>query len=241
MFFKTVKKKPILVIGNGKSAGKIDWNWVNKNKDKFDTFCMNSIYKIFEEKNFYPDYYANLDNVVIKCHKESLQKLLNLKKIKKCFYLSNENFKENETYVKIQKKSTWQGISKSNLTFSTWANTGADCVQLAIMLGYREIYIIGVDGYVEFIKDSELTKNRTLIMKKTPDDNPNYFFKNYQEKGETYNIPNASKWHIPGWNYSAMICNKLKIKYFNLSDNKNYIKKIPFIKYKDFVKKIDSI
>lgn len=232
---KILKKKPILIIGNGKSAGQIDWKWLNNNKDKIDTFGINSAYKMYDKLNFYPTYYANLDNVVIKSHKDKLQELLNKKKIKKCFYLSNVEFNENETYYKLHKiGGAWKGISKNNLEFKTWANTGSDCVQLALMMGYREIYIIGIDGYIEKINESTLTHKNTLIIKETPKDNPNYWFADYQEKGDEYNIPNALKWHKPGWDYSALVCNKLNIKYYNLSSIKDYVRSIPFMDYNNF-------
>jgi len=233
--------KPILIIGSGKSSSQIDWDWLNNNKDKIDTFAMNSSYKIFQKLNFYPTYYANLDNVVIVSHKEKLQALLDMKKIKKCYYLDNVKFKENETYCKVSKKQPpWDGVSKNISNFHTWANTGSDCVQLAIMMGYKEIYIIGVDGYVEKIKEARYTSNNTLVIKKTPKDNPNYWFPEYQEKGDSYNIPNATMWHKPGWDYSSKICKSLNIKYYNLSMNKNYITTIPFISYDKFKKRIEN-
>lgn len=236
-----LKQKPILIIGNGKSAGQIDWDWCRNNRDKFDTFGINSAYKMYEKLNFYPTYYANLDNVVIKSHSDKLQELLDTKLIRKCFYLSNVEFIENETYYKLHKVGKpWQGLSNSNLAFNTWANTGSDCVQLALMLGYKEIYIIGVDGYVEKIDEARLTNNRTLVIEETPKDNPNYWFAEYQEKGDEYNIPNASRWHKPGWDYSNAVCDKLGVKYFNLSTTRDYITTIPFMNYDEFVARIEE-
>ena len=72
------KDRPILIIGNGGSASKIDWEWLRS--ADLDTFGMNSAYKRYEELSFYPTYYANLDDVVIVSHKERLQQLLDKKK-----------------------------------------------------------------------------------------------------------------------------------------------------------------
>ena len=60
-----IKKNPILIIANGKSAGKINWDWLKQNSDKLDTFGMNSAYKIYEKLDFYPTYYSNMDDVVL--------------------------------------------------------------------------------------------------------------------------------------------------------------------------------
>jgi len=251
LFYNKIKKKPILIIANGKTAGKINWDWLKENKDKIDTFGMNSAYKLYKKLDFYPTYYANMDDIVLLSHKKQLQELLNLKKIEKCFYLrwcsflkhpeSKYIFKENETYVPIFKTGVWN-ISRNCRNFNSWGNTGSDCVQLAIMLGYREIYIIGVDGYVEKINEAnETTVNgrKILVMNETPKDNPNYFFADYQEKGEKFNFPVADKWHVPGWDHAATLCNKLNIKLLNMS-NPEYIKSIPFIKYDDFKKLIEK-
>merc|ERR1711871_369075 len=203
---------------------------------------MNSAYKIYEKLGFYPTYYANMDDVVLVSHKKKLQELLDKKKINKCFYLKwcsflkypkeKYNFNENSSYVPIIKTGGGR-LSTSTNTFSSWANTGSDCVQLAVMMGYRDIYIIGVDGYVEKIKEAkEVIKNgrRTFVIKENPKDNPNYFFAEYQEKGEEYNPPDAIKWHVPGWETANKFCKLLSIKLLNMS-NPEYIKSIPFIKY----------
>ena len=153
----------ILIIGNGKTTSKINWKWLKNSK--IDTFGMNSAYRMYEKEQFYPTYYANLDDVVIISHKKNLQELLDKKKIKKYFYLRNCSFKkyeykdyqfnENERYVGVHKKNTKEKKLSTNFNnFYSWGNTGSDCVQIAIMLGYTDIYVIGIDGYVEKIKNS---------------------------------------------------------------------------------------
>ena len=79
---------------------------------------------------------------------------------------SQYKFKENETYVPIIKNGVWK-LSKNCKDFKSIANTGSDCVQLAVMMGYREIYIIGVDGYVEKINEANeviVNGRKTLVM-----------------------------------------------------------------------------
>jgi len=249
----TVQKKPILIIANGKTAGQIDWKWLKNNSDKLDTFGMNSAYKIYKKLDFYPTYYANMDDVVVVSHKKKLQELLDRRTIKKCFYLkwcsfikyhpNMYSFNENETYVPIIKSATSAyKLSSNTENFSSWSNTGSDCVQLAIMMGYREIYLIGVDGYVEKIQEAEefiQNGRRTLIIKKTPEDNPNYFFKEYQEEGDEYNPPNESSAHRPGWRTVANHCKLMGINVLNMS-NPNYIKSIPFTDYDTFKNNIEN-
>jgi len=153
------------------------------------------------------------------------------------------SFNENETYVPIIKsaRSAYKLSSNTN-KFSSWSNTGSDCVQLAIMMGYREIYLIGVDGYVEKIQEAEeyiQNGRRTLIIKKTPADNPNYFFKEYQEAGDEYNPPNEKTAHRPGWKTVTNYCKLMNINILNMS-NRDYIKSIPFIDYDTFKNNIEN-
>ncbi len=217
-------QKPMLIICNGKSAKDINWDWLKKNEHKFDTFGMNSAYRMFDKMNFYPTYYANLDDVVLVSHKNELQRILDEKRCKKCFYLrscawqkySPEHyvFTENETYVGIKKTGSYQ-LSSSFDNFKSWGNTGSDSVQIAIMLGYTNIYIIGVDGYVEQISDAAVkneNNKKTLEIIDTPEDNPNYWFAEYQSAGDEYNFPNATSVHIPGLEVTSMICNHLNIQ-----------------------------
>ena len=111
-------QKPILIICNGKSAKDINWDWVKKNENKFDTFGMSGAYCIFDQMNLYPTYYANLDEEFLVSHKNELQRILDEKRCKKCFYLKNHAeqkdisdcyiFNENETYIGVQKTGSYQ-------------------------------------------------------------------------------------------------------------------------------------
>ena len=105
------------------------------------------------------------------------------------------------------------------------------------MLGYRKIYLIGVDGYKKNIIPEAKKINKKLVMKETPKKNVNYWFNDYQEKGEIFNVPNQHIFHIPGWkNMCFSFHINIKINVFNLS-NKNYIKYFKFKTLKEFYKK----
>jgi hypothetical protein len=52
---------------------------------------------------------------------------------------------------------------------------------------------------VEFI-DGSKTDGPGLKMDSTPDKNPNYWFDDYQQKGDEYNVPRGQDFHKPTWN-----------------------------------------
>ena len=81
--------KKILIICNGPSTKNLDWNFLKKNRDKIDTFCLNSCYRKFEELDFYPTYFGCFDYVVGKNHEKEFQKLLlNKNNIKNFFFFT---------------------------------------------------------------------------------------------------------------------------------------------------------
>ena len=111
-------------------------------------------------------------------------------------------------------------------------------IQNALKIGYKRIYLIGCDlNYIEQIKESNKkinNKNQEFLqMEKTPEKNPNYWFDDYQQKGDIYNIPNGKEMHLPGWEAIKKYTDFYNIEIFNCSD----ISEIPYFKFYD-IKKI---
>ena len=243
--FKLDNEKPILIICNGKTTNNLDFDWLKENKNNIDTFCMNNSYKKFTELDFYPTYYACLDNIVIKSQKKDIDNLLELNKIDKCFLLQkywlDPNFNcefKNKNFISINKTNSLlkNNIEKNTFeNFYTLGNTGADCVMISLMLGYKNIYIIGVDGYVEKINECKEINN-ILEITKTPVDNPNYWFNTYQEEGEKYNYPNCETIHKKGWEYLSKYSDNI----INLS-NKNYLNYFKFNEIKTFYNNLNNL
>jgi hypothetical protein len=254
------ENKPLLIICNGPSAKKIDWNWLKEKQAAglVDTFAMNASYKKYEELDFYPTYYSCIDDVVVNSHLDKIKKLADSQKIEKFFLLKTREVDDafkNDKYKKfvkiINRINIWFNLQSCVLgndydNFTSWKNTGTDTLQIALMLGYRNIYIIGADGnYQEQIQESEVInnpngKNQILEITETPKDNPNYWFSTYQEKGDRYNFPNGTRCHQEPWNKASLFCKKIGIKLTNLSDNKEYIENINLAEYDDFVKNVNN-
>ena len=69
--------------------------------------------------------------------------------------------------------------------------TGSFSALLGVMLGYKEIRLLGIDlDYIEIVDGAKRLEGIQLEITETPDNNPNYFFDDYQQKGDRYNIPN---------------------------------------------------
>jgi hypothetical protein len=63
------------------------------------------------------------------------------------------------------------------------------------------VYLLGIDcNYVEILDEAEKGQGTELTIVKTPKDNPNYFFDDYQQPGDQYNIPNPNRdVHLESW------------------------------------------
>lgn len=237
-----MNKKKLLIICNGPSTKNLDWNFLNKNKDKLDTFCVNSSYRKFEEFNFYPTYFGCFDYIVGKHHEKEFQKLLDNKdnNIKGFYFLDNLKLRDEHKRLHLATIKNQCGlyISNSLKNFNNWLNSGVNSLQIGCMLGYKEIYLIGVDGYkVKVLKEARSHNKLRLKITDTPKNNPNYFCDDYQRKGDVYNHIGQDRFQKPGWELAGKITKKNDIKVFNMG-NREYIKCFDFIDPENFYKKI---
>jgi hypothetical protein len=84
-------------------------------------------------------------------------------------------------------------------------SSGANAAQCGILMGYKRIILVGCDcNYVERVEGSEEIKEGLkgeLRMSKTPKENPNYWFNDYQREGDVYNLPKANTFQMNSWKY----------------------------------------
>lgn len=198
--FNLKKKKRAIIMGNGPSLRGFDFNRLNG----FDVFGMNAAYRYWDKINWYPQYFSCLDVVVGLSHAEEIKRLIenaHIYGIKQFLLLDNLikelNLKRNEDRV-----ISFELLRKGSEALSSNAvTTGSHTTAWAAYLGYEEIYLIGIDSnYVEVIEGAKHVKGAVLEMATTPGNNPNYFFDDYQQKGDVYHIPNPTRpVHLQGW------------------------------------------
>jgi FkbM family methyltransferase len=212
--------KKILIIGNGPSTRELADRGFDSLRPDVDTFGMGIGYRYFRKVSWWPTLYAIGDPKVVFSHREELAKVVEDPNVStKRFYFS----------WPITKHPCFELIDHSS--------TGDFCFRKAVELGYQEIYLIGIEGhYVEEIYESrslsedeyhhlgfdqlELAENhrKTLrIITKTPMDNPNYFFHEYQKAGDVYSLPQSNK-HRDRWKDAAEFADSPALKVVNLSE-----------------------
>ena len=83
----------------------------------------------------------------------------------------------------------------------------------------EKILLIGVEcDYVEVVDGARPTGvHAQVVMDKTPDKNPNYWFDDYQQKGDMFNLPQAEVFHRPAWERLSVKAPEIGVEIINCS------------------------
>lgn len=199
-------QSPAAIIGNGPSLRNFDFQ---RNLSGFATFGMNAAYRYWDTIKWYPQYYSCLDLVLGLSHKDAITRLIaNAPQYGIKAFLLRDNlvqalgeYGQRDCVVNFEKE-----VAKGNILLSPpLISTGSHTCGWAASLGYKDIVLLGVDAnYVPIIDEAQQREGHVLEIVETPQANPNYFFDEYQQKGDLYNIPNhqsdPSKWtHLASW------------------------------------------
>ena len=211
------KSDTIVVMGNGPSLKDVDFSLL----DGYDTFGLNSAYRAYSRMNWWPTYHGCFDYRVTENHKESFKEFSESKNpVKGFYYLQQVSDNPRVKKVNMLQYGTSNKFNNSveDLdSFNDNGNSGANACSVSICLGYKKIILLGVDcNYVEFV-DGCARDGAGLVMEKTPDKNPNYWFDDYQQKGDQYNVPRGQDFHKPTWNMFAYRAAHANIEVVNCS------------------------
>lgn len=207
-FKNKYKGKRCFIIGNGPSLNVDD---LNKLKNEI-TFAFNRIYYIFDKTDWRPSFYFTEDVQIIKNSLEEINKL-DLKYVFSPDVINFDykmNIKNAIYFRQIMDKfeDTLPQFSEDFFKKSYWGGTVAyTAMQMAVYMGFKEIYLIGVDHNFSMYKDA----NGNIIVDDTVKD---YFCDNYNEDKEKLEIPNlddSTKAYIAARKY----CDKHNIKIYN--------------------------
>ena len=195
------KGNGVLVIGNGSSLRNMEFQRLQA----FKSIGMNAAYRHWKTKGIYPNYYICLDTVVIESLKDEIYELIQkrvkngiqlffLRKKLLNFYPELNNVPEVTFFEDYFNSPYFEGITQG-------ITTGSFAALLGAMLGYKRIYLLGIDlNYVQQIPEAKSVKGHILEMTETPAKNPNYFFDDYQRKGDRFNVPDSTPdLHYQSW------------------------------------------
>ncbi len=178
--------KRCFIIGNGPSLIPEDLDILKKHNEL--TFAFNRIFHIFDSTSWRPTYYISQDEKMLAgCQKEVGELEAELKfipaelewysgiKIKgrTLFHLENCDFHKKPLFS--------EDIAKRIYNSRTVAFTA---IQIAVYMGFKEIYLIGVDHHFH----TRMNKKGEIVIDNTAKD---YFSDKYNEDKEDLYIPNT--------------------------------------------------
>lgn len=183
------------IIGHGPSLNAADLTALRNND--IDCFGVNRIFKIFPQTEWRPTYYVNTDSVLIRdCLKDVdlIPAKLKFIPIQDHFYLGT-NVKNAILFFRNnnRKKDQPEGFSLDcSEQLNTLGTVTIDSMQLAIHMGYRHIYLLGVDHSF----DKVISENGEVIIDPSV---KNYFVEGYDEdiiNEVTHDIGNSTRQYL---------------------------------------------
>lgn len=188
----------IFIAGNGPSLRELDFDALRD----MDWLGMNAAYRYWDKVGIYPTIYSCLDKVVIKSHAQQILRLYREQRIRTFFLVKDileeiPDFPQDDRIFFLEDvvKMKDQAADVFKTAFPDKKTTGSWAVRFAIFRGYRELYLGGIDcSYVEIVTGAKRTgTGLELQIDSKVDDNPNYFFNDYQKPGDTYQVPNPQR------------------------------------------------
>ncbi len=185
--FKNIHKgKRCFIIGNGPSLNANDLSWIAESGDI--SFAFNRIYKIFDETSWRPDYYISQDQKMMSGCVDEVNSLVNCMKFIPIEFEWYDNIHvKNATFFHILNRDIdnypdfSEDISTCIINSKTVAYTA---IQIAVYMGIKEIYLIGVDHHFH----TSINSKGELIIDPTAKD---YFSDKYNEDKEQLYVPNT--------------------------------------------------
>lgn len=235
--------KKLFILGNGPSLGKVmnDPKKLQVLRDNH-TFGLNAAYRAYEKYNFYPTYFGCFDYIVNNSHKSNFENLvLTDNPIQQFFFIGDSNNKQNlysndtinnKRFVNLNfitrtpdEKKRNDIIAYDYNHFTDMLTSGTNSVQIGIIKGYKEIILLGCDcNYVEIVDGAECIDNKGKVqINNNVNENPNYWFNEYQQKGDQFNIPNTTGCQLPAWHRLNNTIKELNlnVNITNVNDNSN--------------------
>lgn len=173
------KGKRCFVIGTGPSLTAEDLNAIANEY----TFASNSIFRYFDKTDWRPDFYAVCDRTYYKANKEGIDSVtVKKQKFFPLDFALNFGFnKEFRYFLRTYYTSATPSFRVNPLrAFQEGGTVTYHLLQLAVMMGFTEIYLLGIDFNYSLHKD-----NKGNIIR---DDNVKDYA--FNDKAANYTIPN---------------------------------------------------
>lgn len=200
--------KTLIIVGNAPSLCEVNWDLLHS----VDTIGMNGAYRFYPEMGWYPKYFCCFDRRVAKHHARGYISMIMDESIPIDHYYFEYQIINHPKVTRLGFHGSFGTFSDKFETFGNGGSTGANAAQVGVCLGYKKLILVGIDAdYVNYVEGSK-RRGQELVMIKTPDRNPNYFWNDYQREGDVYNVPAANNYHLPGWKRFAAFADTVGVE-----------------------------
>lgn len=186
-------RKRCFVIGNGPSLNDTD---LSKLKNEI-TFGTNSIFLKFKDTPFRPTFYIVEDHLVAEDRSRQINALQGFTRLIPIYlsYCLDESM-DTIFFNHCPRKSYPRGFDFStNAGEVTYAGCTVTftCMQFAFYMGFKEIYLIGMDFSYSIPPSATTAKAYNVGILDMKEDDPNHFNKDYFGKGYRWHEPQVEK------------------------------------------------
>ncbi len=185
--------KRCFIIGNGPSLNQTDLSQLEGEV----TFCVNGFFLKMPELSWTPTFYVVEDHLVAEDRADAINSLRGPTKLFPAYlaYCLNEGpdtvFFNHRSRVSFPDGFDFS-TDASRITY-TGCTVTFTCMQLAHFMGFREIYLIGVDASYDIPDDAKHADNYGTGILDMESDDPNHFHPDYFGKGYRWHDPQVHK------------------------------------------------
>ena len=180
----------VFLIGNGPSLNKTPLYFL---KNEF-TMCCNRFYIINERINWTPTFYMTTDNLVLS---DSLDEINSFIPQTQISFFPDIHFRGDKFIDKIENHGNvyWiqqlfgEGFSINLPKVYPGGTVIYEGLQILNYLGFKKIYLIGVDMNYQIHKTAKYLNKRSVDIESQDDDDPNHFDPRYFGKNSKYHQP----------------------------------------------------
>ena len=203
----------VFLIGNGPSLNKTPLHFL---KDEH-TIVFNRFNLMFERLNWKPTFYTTVDERVAEDNSDEINQIN--KNVSHSFFPDIHprgtdfrkfvNLRSNVHWLKLQGRGYSSKLPQCGLN-GTVANVG---IQILIYLGFKEIYLLGVD--MNYLNQKSVIKEDKRDWVANEDDDPNHFDPRYFGKGKKYHRPRIDDLVLPGYVNAKKFSDEQNVKIYN--------------------------
>ncbi len=185
------KGKRAYLLGNGPSLNKTPLYLL---KDEY-VLCFNRFYLYNERLNFSPNFFACVDNLVLKDLVDEIPQIANYFDL---LFFPDRHFRKTNfrNLIGNDEKHYWlapvfgRGFSKNLPKVNQGGSVIYEGMQILDFLGFDEIIILGVDMNFKIHETAEqIASSKETDIKSKEDDDPNHFDPRYFGKNRSYHQP----------------------------------------------------